>query len=156
MLPLPEASPSATEIEFRAGEFLFLQGQSPRGMYVLKEGRLAVIEDGVRIAVISDPGSYVGELSLILGTKRLADIQAETFSRLVFIEDITTFFREDIDRALELVRLLAQRLMDMDRKFLEMRHLAVQQGNQPKDEPTLWPPELLRFRQFIHDVKRDS
>ena len=149
-------SPSVPR-QFKAGEFLFLQGQAPLGMYILQEGRLGVIEDGVHIATISDPGSYVGELSLILRTQRLADIQAETDCSLLFIEDVSTFFREDTDRALELVQVLAQRLMDMDRKFLEMRELAKKQGNDvSKDEPKMWPEELMRFRQYLHAIKQDQ
>lgn len=149
---MDQQSQVVIERRFRAGEFLFLQGQPSKGMFILQEGRLGVIEDGVRIATISEAGSYVGELSLILGTKRLADIQAETDCRLHHVEDVGSFFREDPDRALELVRILAQRLMDMDRKFLAMRALAQQAGSVPKDEPKMWPPELLRFRQYLHSV----
>jgi CRP-like cAMP-binding protein len=49
------------EKEFKVGELIFRQGDASRALYILLEGELAVIEDGVRMASICDPGTVVGE-----------------------------------------------------------------------------------------------
>ena len=43
------------EKEFKAGQLIFRQGEVSRALYILLEGELAVIEDGVRIASIGEP-----------------------------------------------------------------------------------------------------
>jgi CRP-like cAMP-binding protein len=113
------------------------------------EGELAVIEDNVRIATISEPESVVGELSHLIGTTRSATLKAETDCRLKVVEDVDAFFREDPDHGLEIARLLARRLHEMDEKFLEIRDLLKKAGGEvPEDDETL-SPELAPFRRFL-------
>jgi len=136
------------EKEFKAGEVIFRQGDPARAMYILMEGRLAVIEDDVRIATITDPESVVGELSHLIGSTRSASLKAETDCRLKVVEDVDAFFREDPDHGLEIARLLARRLQEMDQKFLEVRDLLIKAGGDLPDEEIL-SPQLEPFRRFL-------
>ncbi|MDA2934326.1 cyclic nucleotide-binding domain-containing protein [Acidobacteria bacterium AH-259-D05] len=137
------------EKEFRAGEIIFRQGDPSRALYILLEGRLAVIEDQVCIASISDPGAVVGESAYLIGCDRLADVKAETDCRLQIIDDVEKFFRDDPKRGLEIARLLAERLRDMDLKFLELRKLVKKLGGDVPEEESDLPDELKVVRRYL-------
>ena len=111
------------EKEFKACQLIFRQGDASRALNILLEGELAVIEDGVRIASISDPETVVGESAYLIGCERLADLKADTDCRLQVVEDVEKFFQEDPKRALHVAQVVAERLRDMDLKFLELRKL---------------------------------
>lgn len=133
---------------FQAGEIIFRQGDPAGAMYILLEGSLAVVEDGVQIATIDEPETVVGELSHLLGTTRSADLKAATDCRLKVVEDVDRFFHETPERGLELARLMARRLHAMDQKFLEMRRLLKKAGGEVPDEEEL-PEELKPFRRHL-------
>ena len=133
----------------RAGQPIFSQGDPSRALYVLLEGRLAVIEDGVRIASISDPGAVVGESAYLIGCDRLADVQADTDCRLQVVDDVGKFFRDDPERSLEIARLLAQRVRDMDLQFLEMRKLVKRSGGLISEEESDLSDELKLVQRYL-------
>lgn len=140
---------SYPEAAYKAGDTIFRQGDHPKAMYILLEGKLCVMEDDVCIATIDKPGVFVGELSLLLGTVRSADLVADTDCRLQVIRDADRFFEEESSRAMELARTLAQRLHAMDQKFLEVRALLVKAGVKPPDEEEELSEELERFRGYL-------
>ena len=137
------------EKEFKAGQLIFRQGDVSRALYILLEGELAVIEDGVRIASIGEPGSVVGESAYLIGCERLADLKADTDCRLQVVEDVERFFREDPKRSLAVARTLAERLRDMDLKFLELRKLTKRLGGDLQDEESDLPEELKLVRSYL-------
>lgn len=137
------------EKEFKAGELIFRQGDASRALYILLEGELGVVEDGVRIASICDPGIVVGESAYLIGCVRLADLKADTDCRLQVVEDVEQFFREDPKRALQVARVLATRLRDMDLKFLELRKLTQRLGGDLPDEENDLPEELKLVRTYL-------
>lgn len=106
---------------FPAGSIIFAKGESGANMYVLIEGTLE-IRVGDTIVERVEPGNIVGEMALIepnsprsatviaMSSCRLAPVNAERFMYLV---QQTPFF------ALEVMRMLADRLRRMDRKILE-------------------------------------
>ena len=137
------------EKDFKAGQLIFRQGDASRALYILLEGELAVIEDGVRIASISGPGTVVGESAYLIGCERLADLKADTDCRLHVVEDVEKFFREDPKRALQVARVVAERLRDMDLQFLELRKLAQKLGGDLPDEENDLPDELKLVRSYL-------
>ena len=139
---------TSQERRIEAGEVLFRQGDSSDCLFILLEGVLVVIEDGVRIATINEPGSYVGELSLLLKEPRMAEVRAETPCRLQVICDLDAWIRDDPSHCLDVARELARRLNQMDRRFLKMRQLYKDAGGRPEDEEKL-PPVLEAFRGYL-------
>jgi CRP-like cAMP-binding protein len=118
-------------------------------MFILVEGRLDVIEDGVHLATISEPGSYVGELAYLTGSSRLAEVRAASGGRVRVVEDVDAFFREQPARALEIARLLASRLYQMDRKFLEIRQRLVDAGGEVPGEKRSAAEDLEFVRRYV-------
>lgn len=137
------------ERTFAAGELVFDQGDVANDMYVLEEGVLAVVEDGVELVRVDEPGAFVGELSHLLGTTRGAALRAVTDVRVRVIEDVELFFSEDPGHAMELARLLARRLHDMDLKFLDLHRQATRAGLDLRREEHDLPPELAGFRGLL-------
>lgn len=68
-------------VEIVAGEFLFRQGDTSDGMYVVRVGQLEVIIDDVVVSRLG-VGSAIGELALLTGAPRSASIRARRDSRL--------------------------------------------------------------------------
>ena len=137
------------EKEFKAGELIFRQGDASRALYILLEGQLVVIEDGVQIASISEAGTFVGESAYLIGSERLADLKAQTDCRLQVVEDVDRFFREDPTRSLQVARTLARRVRDMDVRFLEVRELAKKLGADLPGEGDELPEELKLVQTYL-------
>jgi hypothetical protein len=79
----------------------------------------------------------------------LADLKADTDCRLHVVEDVERFFRKDPKRSLAVARTLAERLRDMDLKFLELRQLTKRLGGDLQDEESDLPEELQLVRSYL-------
>ncbi len=138
------------ETFFRKGETLFRQGDKAMALYILFEGSLAVVENEVQLATVSEPQSVVGELSHLLGTPRLATVRAETDCRMRVVTDVDAFFREDPTRSLAIARLLAQRVHAMDQRFLTVRRALDEATEEAlSEEGDALPPALERIRGYL-------
>lgn len=73
-------------IELEAGEALIREGDpAPPEVYLLLEGALVVQSKGAQLARLERPGDVVGEAAVVLGSKRTADVLAESAVRAVAI-----------------------------------------------------------------------
>lgn len=68
---------------FAAGTVLFEEGTAGGGMVILLAGRLGVYREGKKVGSITEPGSYVGESSVITGSDRTATVKAESSVTIV-------------------------------------------------------------------------
>jgi CRP-like cAMP-binding protein len=65
------------EQRYEAGATIVKTGAGGHGLYIIKEGNVAVIRDGQRVASMG-PGQFFGEISVLDGGPRTADVKAET------------------------------------------------------------------------------
>lgn len=65
------------EHQYRAGTPIVESGTAGHGLYVIKEGTVAVKKDGRTIAKLG-PGEFFGEISVLDDGPRTADVIAET------------------------------------------------------------------------------
>jgi CRP/FNR family cyclic AMP-dependent transcriptional regulator len=65
------------EQRYSAGATIVKAGAGGHGLYIIKEGKIAVIRDGQRVASMG-PGQFFGEISVLDGGPRTADVKAET------------------------------------------------------------------------------
>jgi CRP-like cAMP-binding protein len=72
------------DVEVDAGELLFEQGDRSDGLYVLRSGRLQVLQGEVVLTELGR-GAVVGELALLTGQARSASVRAVRDSRLVHL-----------------------------------------------------------------------
>jgi CRP-like cAMP-binding protein len=68
---------SDKDVEFQRGTIICEENTPGSEMYILRSGSLDVIVKGVRISTIDEPGTIIGESSLLLGQKRAATMIAK-------------------------------------------------------------------------------
>ena len=108
-------SESATVSKCRAGEHLIEKGQHAQSMYFLVEGELEVTipnEQGEEIVVASIwPGDCVGEMSLLTGESRSANVRAKSNSILLEITKagITPIFESNPELIYEISTIVERR-----------------------------------------------
>lgn len=73
-------------VELQAGEALVREGEpATPEVYLLLEGALIVQSGGTRLAKLERPGDVVGEAAVVLGSKRNADVLADSAVRALAI-----------------------------------------------------------------------
>ncbi len=68
---------SDKDVEFQRGAIICEESTPGTEMYILRSGALDVIVKGVRISTIDEPGTIIGESSLLLGQTRAATMIAK-------------------------------------------------------------------------------
>ena len=110
--------------EAAGGTVLLEEGQNTGRLYVLAQGRIEVLRGQTQVAVLDEPGSLVGEMSVLLGTPHTATARVLGDAKVYVIEDGRTFLRAHPDLSWLVARLLANRLnaattylVDLKRQF---------------------------------------
>jgi PAS domain S-box-containing protein len=96
-----------------AGFIIMTEGYQADSLYILIAGSLDVIKGGKKIHEITEPGSFFGELSFLLGTVRIASvITATEDTRFLCLPnaDVNLIWRQFPEFARQLARNLAKRL----------------------------------------------
>jgi CRP-like cAMP-binding protein len=96
--------------EVSPGTVLIEEGGRSGHLFVLVEGRLEVLRGDAVVAVLSEPGAVVGEMSVLLARSHTATVRAAIASTLYEFEDAAAFLSEKPAVALLIARLLAERL----------------------------------------------
>jgi CRP-like cAMP-binding protein len=100
----------ATRREVPAGTLVLHEGSKTGHLFVLLEGRLEVIKGDSVVAVLTEPGAMLGEMSVLLDQPHSATVRAASDSAVYEIGDAASFLRDQPAVALLIARLLAQRL----------------------------------------------
>lgn len=95
---------------FPAGHILVPQGGKLGKLFVLREGEVEVERDGTFINSVSQAGSIFGEMSLLLDIPHSATVRAVTDIQVFVIEDALRVLEANPSWALQIARLLAQRV----------------------------------------------
>ena len=124
---------SFPELQVRRGETLIRERERTDRLYVLVQGKLAVLKGGVRLTEISEPGAFVGEISAVLESTPTADVLVTEDSTLRVIENASATVRAQPELAIAIAQLLARRLsaltayvVDIKRQYADSdTHLGV-------------------------------
>lgn len=110
----------------RAGDVVMHEGETGDEAYLLERGMLRVTREGALLAELK-PGSWVGEMSLLLDEPRSATVTAVTEVQLrrVTRESFARLLVEDPARTQDLLRQLAGRIREANKQ------LAVVQAARP-------------------------
>ena len=65
------------EQRYEPGATIVKTGGSGHGLYIIKEGKVSVVRDGQKVASMG-PGQFFGEISVLDGGPRTADVKAES------------------------------------------------------------------------------
>ena len=99
-----------TERELPQGAVLIEEGSKTGLLFVLIKGQLEVLRGGTVVAVLAEPGAVAGEMSLLLDQPHSATVRAAADSTIYEFADAASFLNEQPAVALQIARLLAQRL----------------------------------------------
>jgi CRP-like cAMP-binding protein len=103
---------AAVEVEFAAGRAIAREGEIGTGLFVIEEGSVRVVRDGVDIAHLGR-GDFFGELSVLDGGPRIASVVAGTGpTRCLAVAtwDLERILHDEPGAALAVLRVVAARL----------------------------------------------
>ncbi|PPD44615.1 MAG: 3',5'-cyclic-nucleotide phosphodiesterase [Methylocystis sp.] len=89
---------------------LLAEGEKTGRVFVLAAGRLEVLRGETQIAELDEPGSLVGEMSVLLGMPHTATVRALGDVKVHVVEDGAAFFAARPELSWLVARLLARRL----------------------------------------------
>jgi CRP-like cAMP-binding protein len=95
---------------FEHGDVLLKEGRTSGRLFVLIKGELEVFRGGAKVTVLREPGSIVGEMSILLGVWHTATVLARGDVRAHAIADAHAFAAIHPDFAWLIARMLARRL----------------------------------------------
>src|SRR5712671_7622559 len=98
------------ERSLSAGATVIREGETTDHLYVLSEGRLEVVKGDTVVAIITEPGAVLGEMSVLLDQPHTATVRTAADSIIYEFSDGASCLREQPVLALLIARLLAQRL----------------------------------------------
>ncbi len=115
--------------KYRKGEFIIKEGESSDAMFIIKSGKVAVEKNGQSLAELG-PSDFFGEIGLVTGQKRTADIIALTDVELMELK------KSDVDviiskypEVLEILKdFIHQRTSDTFSKLMELKRLSAKKG----------------------------
>ena len=110
MSSLTELTANRPTRPLAAGELLLAQGDGGGDLFILLSGELSVLRDGVKLASLTQPGTLVGEMSVLLGTKSTATVQAERESKVRVVRDARQILEAEPGLAMRVASLVAGRL----------------------------------------------
>lgn len=104
---------TAAEVAIPVGRVIAHQGEIGTGFFVVLEGRVRVVRDGTVVARLG-PGEFFGELSVLDGLPRVAQVAAEEPTRCLALAswDVERVLLENPTVALAVIRGLARRLRE--------------------------------------------
>ena len=113
-------------VSFAHGDAVVVSGERSTSLLVLVSGELVVRTGGREIARITQPGSVVGEIGLLLGAPASADVESIGDTVMHRIDDATALFTEYPGLGQHLAVVLAARLRrvttfltDVDQQFAD-------------------------------------
>jgi len=106
------------------GTVLVAEGETTGRVYVLAQGRIEVLRGDTQVTVLDEPGSMIGEMSVLLGAPHTATARAMGDIDVHVIENGAAFFRTHPELSWLVARVLAVRLnaattylVDLKRQF---------------------------------------
>ena len=103
----------ADELDLKDGAMLTREGKGGREFFVIVEGSADVLKDGKRVNTVHE-GDFIGEISLMTGQPRTANVQATSPVRVLVITSRN--FSKLLDSSPEIQRKIllatAERLAD--------------------------------------------
>lgn len=106
---------------FQPGEVLVGEGQPGGTMMVILDGVVEVRKGGVAITHLSEPGTYVGEMSALLDLPYSADVVAVEPTTVLVVDDAGASMSRDPALTLQVATLLAHRLHAVTSYLADLR-----------------------------------
>ena len=110
------------EVTFATGAVLLPEGGKTGILYVLIDGEVEILKGDFQVDTASESGAIFGEVSVLLDMPHMATVRALTPLRAYKIENAVDFLHSQPKIALEVARLLAQRLNGVTNYLVDLKH----------------------------------
>ena len=140
-------------LEFKAGEYVFREGDLGTDMYIVNEGQVEILKrvgkEDKQLAVL-EKGDFFGEMSLLDDMPRNAGARALTHTKLVRINGATfaQMLRKEPEIAVRIMRKFSRRLRETDQRL--KKALGASESSEvmaqmlpPKEEKKYGPERLV-------------
>ena len=114
---------------FAPGTVLLAEGETSGRLYILAEGSVEVLRGDTQVAVLGEPGSIFGEMSVLLNRPHTATVRATSPVGVFVFDDAESFLKANPEVAFLLGRLLAERLNAATTYLVDLRRQFEGQGN---------------------------
>lgn len=114
---------------FKPGETVLAAGSTTGQLFILRQGVVEVVRDGMQIATVSEPGAVFGELSVILDKPHTADVRAVERSEFHVVK-ASSLLTEGMAALLYVSAILARRLDTANEVIVEMKR-ELESGKRP-------------------------
>lgn len=104
-----------------AGEVFLSEGERTDRLFVLAEGAVEVFRGDVTIALVTEPGSVFGEMSLLLDMPHTADVRAAGEAKVHVIDEALQHLRSNPAMVLPIAQLLARRLRNSTTYLVDLK-----------------------------------
>jgi len=101
---------------------LLAEGTRTGALYILVEGAVEILKGDFQIDVVSEPGAFFGEVSALLDIPHMATVRTLQPSRVYRIEHAVEFLNNYPMIAMEVARLLAQRLNGVTNYLVDLKN----------------------------------
>jgi CRP/FNR family transcriptional regulator, cyclic AMP receptor protein len=106
---------------YEPGETVLAAGSKTGRLLFLKDGTVAVVRHGIRIAKEIEPGTVFGEMSALLDKPHTANVVALTTARF-HVADAKTLLAQDSAALLHVATVLARRLDNTNQALIDLMH----------------------------------
>jgi len=130
MTELPDFALNLPTEMLPAGTFLTLEGGRSGRVYVLEQGKLTVLREGVVLASIDRPGALIGEMAVLLESPHSASVRAEGPVTVRVMADAAARFAADPALALHVARVAVGRLNTTSALLVELQRTARNRPNE--------------------------
>jgi CRP-like cAMP-binding protein len=105
---------------FEPGQTVLAAGSTTGQLFILRQGLVEVVRDGLQIAKVSEPGAVFGELAVLLDKPHTADVRALERSEFHVVR-ASSLLGENVAALLYVSAILARRLDTANEIIVEMK-----------------------------------
>lgn len=109
------------ELDLEPGDIVMKESEKSNRLVVLSEGAMEVYRDDVTIALVTEPSSIFGEMSLLLDIPHTANVRAVAPSKVRVIENALEHLRDNPGLVLPIAQLLARRLQNSTSYLVDLK-----------------------------------
>ncbi|MCA9413614.1 MAG: cyclic nucleotide-binding domain-containing protein [Candidatus Omnitrophica bacterium] len=107
--------------KLQPGEVLMHQGGTDKQVFLLKNGAVEVLKDGVSITEVSEELAVFGEMAILLNKNHTATVRAATESEFYVVEDAKKVLTWHPEAAMYVAEILARRLDSLNRYLVDVK-----------------------------------
>jgi len=109
-------------ITLNEGEVLLNEGDKSNKFYILIDGECEILRGNFQINKVSEPGSMLGEMSILLNNPHMATVKSTKKTKLYVVDDVTDFLKSNTDITFHLAKTLAQRLNGVTSYLVDIKN----------------------------------